>query len=208
MNTKTEIDFEKIIDFVEPNGELLNTDQVINAMKEAVKQARDIILREAADNAEVKKANGDAGIVTYCARCEKECELMEQSESTASDSAKSAIAVLNDVYGKDPRSTDVFYPLSTILEAMEKYASQKDTQIQALTKEVDGLKGHIEHLESQIFTLESTEADQISQLKISGNKMAEALNNITKEIDNQNPTHETIWRIAIEGTKEWEKLNK
>ena len=38
--------------------------------------------------------------------------------------------------------------------------------------------------------------------------MAEALNNITKEIDNQNPTHETIWRIAIEGTKEWEKLNK
>lgn len=110
---------------------------------------------------------------------------MEQSESTASDSAKSAIAVLNDVYGKDPRSTDVFYPLSTILEAMETYTSQKDTQIQALTKEVDGLKGHIEHLESQIFTLESTEADQISQLKISGNKMAEALNNITLEVDNQ-----------------------
>lgn len=138
----------------------------------------------------------------------KKFTIMEQSESIASDSAKSAIAVLNDVYGKDPRSTDVFYPLNTILEAMETYTSQKDAQIQALTKEVDGLKGHIEHLESQIFTLESTEADQISQFKISGNKMAEALNNITKEIDNQNPTHETIWRIAIEGTKEWEKLNK
>lgn len=53
MNTKTEIDFEKIINFIEPNGELLNTDQAINAMKEAVKQARDIILREAAEKAEV-----------------------------------------------------------------------------------------------------------------------------------------------------------
>ena len=52
MNTKTEIDFEKIINFIEPNGELLNTDQAINAMKEAVKQARDIILREAAEKAE------------------------------------------------------------------------------------------------------------------------------------------------------------
>ena len=53
-NTKTEIDFEKIIDFVEPNGELLNTDMVINVMKEAIKAARDIILREAADKVIVK----------------------------------------------------------------------------------------------------------------------------------------------------------
>jgi len=141
---------------------------------------------------------------------------MEQSESTASDSTQelSAEEVLDEIAKKckyqngshllDAVDLKVFW----VLKAMEKYASQKDTQIQALTKEVDGLKGHIEHLESQIFTLESTEADQISQLKISGNKMAEALNSITLEVDNQNPTHENIWRIAIEGIKEWEKLNK
>lgn len=141
---------------------------------------------------------------------------MEQSESTASDSTQelSAEEVLDEIAKKckyqngshllDAVDLKVFW----VLKAMEKYASQKDTQIQALTKEVDGLKGHIEHLESQIFTLESTEVDQISQLKISGNKMAEALNSITLEVDNQNPTHENIWRIAIEGIKEWEKLNK
>ena len=35
-----------------------------------------------------------------------------------------AIEVLNDVYGEDQRSTDVYYPLTTILEAMEVYADQ------------------------------------------------------------------------------------
>lgn len=51
MNTKTEIDFEKIALSKMPS--LYITTDVINAMKEAVKQARDIILREAAEKAEV-----------------------------------------------------------------------------------------------------------------------------------------------------------
>ena len=89
---------------------------------------------------------------------------------------------------------------------MEKYASQKDTQIQALTKEVDGLKGHIEHLESQIFTLESTEADQISQFKISGNKMAEALR-VSKEIVESNG-YKWLSDESQQALEEWEKLNK
>lgn len=37
---------------------------------------------------------------------------------------KKAIVILNEVYGKDPKSTDVYYPLTTILEAMERYADQ------------------------------------------------------------------------------------
>jgi len=156
-------------------------------------------------NAEVGKVYDTKFTYYKCVHCGQECELMEQSESTASDSAKSAIAVLNDVYGKDPRSTDVFYPLSTILEAMETYTSQKDAQIQALTKEVDGLKGHIEHLESQIFTLESTEADQISQFKISGNKMAEALNMF---IGQNNMSFDSCELLAKKSLELWEKLNK
>lgn len=143
--------------------------------------------------------------LNYLITQEKQERDITKSESTASDSAKSAIAVLNDVYGKDPRSTDVFYPLSTILEAMETYTSQKDAQIQALTKEVDGLKGHIEHLESQIFTLESTEADQISQFKISGNKMAEALNMF---IGQNNMSFDSCELLAKKSLELWERLNK
>ena len=95
----------------------------------------------------------------------KKFTIMEQSESIASDRAKSAIVVLNDVYGKDPRSTDVFYPLNTILEAMKEYASQKDAQIQALTKEVEELKGHIEHLESQYLHLNQPKQIRFHNLK-------------------------------------------
>ena len=37
---------------------------------------------------------------------------------------KKPIVILNEVYGKDPKNTDVCYPLTTILEAMERYADQ------------------------------------------------------------------------------------
>ena len=139
---------------------------------------------------------------------------MEQSESTASDSTQelSAEEVLDEIAKKckyqngshllDAVDLKVFW----VLKAMEKYASQKDTQIQALTKEVDGLKGHIEHLESQIFTLESTEVDQISQLKISGNKMAEALR-VSKEIVESNG-YKWLSDESQQALEEWEKLNK
>lgn len=50
-NTKTEIDFEKIID--EYCNAFLERKRVLLAMKEAVKAARDISLQEAAEEAEV-----------------------------------------------------------------------------------------------------------------------------------------------------------
>ena len=37
---------------------------------------------------------------------------------------KKPIVILNEVYGKDHKSTDVYYPLQTILKAMDKYADQ------------------------------------------------------------------------------------
>lgn len=95
--------------------------------------------------------------------------------------------------------------VESINQIIDEYASQKDAQIQALTKEVDGLKGHIEHLESQIFTLESTEADQISQFKISGNKMAEALNMF---IGQNNMSFDSCELLAKKSLELWEKLNK
>lgn len=95
------------------------------------------------------------------------------------------------------------------LTILQEKASQKDAQIQALTREVDGLKGHIEHLESQIFTLESTEADQISQFKISGNKMAEALNATNDYFEGSHKyTSEDIVEMKNKAIEEWEKLNK
>ena len=42
---------------------------------------------------------------------------------------KKPIVTLNEVYGKDPRNTDVCYPLSTILKAMEEYADQFKKQL-------------------------------------------------------------------------------
>lgn len=51
MNTKTEIDFEKILD--EYCNAFLDRKCVLLAMKEVSKQVRDIILREAAEKAEV-----------------------------------------------------------------------------------------------------------------------------------------------------------
>lgn len=58
-NTKTEIDFEKIFkDFVANRVQMKYTIisklDVFNCMKEAVKQARDIILREAAEKADIE----------------------------------------------------------------------------------------------------------------------------------------------------------
>lgn len=66
MNTKTEIDFEKIINFIEPNGELLNTDQAINAMKDAIKAAKPIILAHAAEKAKVKATFQGEGFNKVC----------------------------------------------------------------------------------------------------------------------------------------------
>lgn len=164
-------------------------------------------------NAEVGKVYDTKFTYYKCVHCGQECELMEQSESTASDSTQelSAEEVLDEIAKKckyqngshllDAVDLKVFW----VLKAMEKYASQKDTQIQALTKEVDGLKGHIEHLESQIFTLESTEADQISQFKISGNKMAEALNMF---IGPNNMSFDSCELLAKKSLELWEKLNK
>lgn len=43
----------------------------------------------------------------------------ERDYKAMNDELKKPVVVLNDVYGKDPKNTDVFYPLSTILEAME-----------------------------------------------------------------------------------------
>ena len=131
----------------------------------------------------------------------KKFTIMEQSESIASDSAKSAIAVLNDVYGKDPRSTDVFYPLNTILEAMETYTSQKDAQIQALTKEVEELRGKLQteeefHDEYRI---------QSNELKMAGNNMAEALNMF---IGPNNMSFDSCELLAKKSLDLWEKLNK
>lgn len=64
MNTKTEIDFEKIlkeklVDYVCNNVDynevfIYYKKEVIEAMKEVSKQVRDIILREAADKAKLK----------------------------------------------------------------------------------------------------------------------------------------------------------
>lgn len=52
MNTKTEIDFEKILD--EYCNAFLDRKCVLLAMKEVSKQVRDIILREAAEKADIE----------------------------------------------------------------------------------------------------------------------------------------------------------
>lgn len=52
-NNKTEIDFEKIINAIEPNGELLTTELTKACMQEAMRQAKIIILQEAADKVEL-----------------------------------------------------------------------------------------------------------------------------------------------------------
>lgn len=53
MSTKTEIDFEKIINAIEPNGELLTTELTKACMQEAMRQSKLIILQAAANKAEV-----------------------------------------------------------------------------------------------------------------------------------------------------------
>jgi len=72
---------------------------------------------------------------------------------------KKPIVVLNDVYGKDPRNTDVCYPLSTILKAMEEYADQFKKQLTKSNEMNERLAGQIglflnfggkEHLEEAL----------------------------------------------------------
>ena len=53
----------------------------------------------------------------------------ERDYKAMNEELKKPIVVLNDVYGKDPRNTDVCYPLSTILKAMEEYADQFKKQL-------------------------------------------------------------------------------
>lgn len=64
MNTKTEIDFEKIID--EYCNAFLERKCVLLAMKEAVKQARDISLREAAEKCEAVTDEVDIKFAEWC----------------------------------------------------------------------------------------------------------------------------------------------
>ena len=150
--------------------------------------------------------------LNYLITQEKQERDITKSESTASDSTRyGQIHVLKEYKMKEllnqvsTEKISFSKMVESINQIIDEYASQKDAQIQALTKEVDGLKGHIEHLESQIFTLESTEADQISQFKISGNKMAEALNMF---IGQNNMSFDSCELLAKKSLELWEKLNK
>lgn len=154
--------------------------------------------------------------LNYLITQEKQERDITKSESAASDSTEihhkvfEALGEVSMCWNPMP-SSQVFESGKAqeignrLVADIYNYASQKDAQIQALTKEVEELKGHIEHLESQIFTLESTEADQISQFKISGNKMAEALNMF---IGPNNMSFDSCELLAKKSLELWERLNK
>lgn len=174
----------------------------------------------------------------------KKFTLMEQSESTASDSTKGVTAYLHSKDGKiefdyiknigsvtplklvpsdstkELSAEEVYYKYLSesivgsqnyirSIAAMKEYASQKDAQIQALTKEVDRQKKLLLHYEINVIADKDAEYERLIE---AGNKMAEAL----KETKGVFPFHdgsltytESNTMINIEqALKEWEKLNK
>lgn len=125
-----------------------------------------------------------------CIECGEPCEVIEQSESTASNSKLSAEGYLNaNGFG----SGDVL-EVEWCRKFMEEYASQKDAQIQALIKEVDELKK-----ERNWFLINYPE------LKLAGNNMAEALN---KFIGQNNMSFDSCELLAKKSLELWDKLNK
>ena len=123
-----------------------------------------------------------------CIECGEPCEIMEQSESTASDSTQelSAVKLLSELTGIPEyrllaNDNGEFITKSRAIDAMNKFASQKDAQIQALTKEV-------EIKDRQLLSFIESNNKLIAEvvgLQSAGNKMAEALKT-TKEIVESN----------------------
>ncbi len=73
------IDFEKILNIVEPNGELLSTELAIECMKKCVRQALPIILQMAADRAEAESSwDGESGIVDKQSILNREEEIIKK----------------------------------------------------------------------------------------------------------------------------------
>lgn len=66
---------------------------------------------------------------------------------------KKPIVTLNEVYGKDPRNTDVCYPLSTILKAMEEYADQFKKQLKEKEIENEKLKNQLRLIDEFFSTM-------------------------------------------------------
>lgn len=136
----------------------------------------------------------------------KKFTIMEQSESTASDSTeletelfKKYVMFLNVGDG-----TSEIYASDAVL-MMKEYASKKDAQIQALTKEVDELKERMDiikqgNIEAAGNIMEMNE--KCFELKEAGNKMAEALKSIKMLT-----THKRADNI-IQALESWENLNK
>ena len=88
---------------------------------------------------------------------------------------KKPIVVLNEVYGKDPRNTDVCYPLSTILKAMEEYADQFKKQLKEKEEQLTKSNEMNERLAEALFEVKF---DNIQYGGITGvvkDKMNEAL---------------------------------
>lgn len=85
------------------------------------------------------------------------------------------------------------------------YTSQKDAQIQALTKEIGDLKVTITHYRKGHIKLQ----DKVDELKEVGNKMAEALNATNDYFEGSHKyTSEDIVEMKNKSLSEWEKLNK
>jgi hypothetical protein len=95
----------------------------------------------------------------------------ERDYKAMNDELKKPIVVLNDVYGKDPRNTDVCYPLSTILKAMEEYADQFKDQ---LKEKEDEIKMKTDYYEDKLEKRQNVLDETYSQLTKS-NEMNERL---------------------------------
>jgi len=163
------------------------------------------------------------GEVCLCDKCHKPCELMEQSTTTydAGNGILKADRQLlfdkiqnyfqpNSTDGKKLSAEDMlhkhhyfteksFFDIeikNNILKAMQEFSSQKDAQIQALSKEVEELKKRLAYEKANNWTTLSVE---YNELRIAGDKLAELLIPIYKD------THLKEYSDAIAN---WEKLNK
>ena len=113
---------------------------------------------------------------------------------------KKPIVTLNEVYGKDPRNTDVCYPLSTILKAMEEYADQFKDQLKEygitmskylkiigeLTDQEQELKSKIKEKEQESIMLEkmcNRAQDHAEQLLKQLTKSNEMIDRLAEALD-------------------------
>lgn len=101
--------------------------------------------------------------------------------------------------------TGADYALRLVTTALEECQSEITALKEAVANREEEIKRICKGLE--INTVYGMTFEQLLALRASHDRLVEAMKGITNECDNQNPTHENIWRIGHEALEASKAIN-